>query len=285
MRNLYSQTSYGKIHALEIGNPDHDVVVFMHGFPGSHQQAAVLKEHAEALNFRVIAFDRPGYAYSDAFEKPSLKSFVLSIEEFFEDHKVKNFHIVGVSGGNPSAVSSAAHFGSRVRGLGSICGMAPIAVFPLAFTSFQRYGLGFAKNMPLNFLIPFLNFALTRFSPDDLMKRFLSTVNPSDREVLQSLAMRKVLIESMTSSRAQGSRGIVFDLKTFSTDWSNALDEIRCPYHLWHGRQDKILSYEMSVLVNERVPHSKLKLYETEGHYSLPIRRGREILTELMEER
>ncbi len=285
MRNLYSQTSYGKIHALELGNPEHDVVVFMHGFPGSHLQAAVLREHAEALKFRVIAFDRPGYAYSETFQEPSLKNFVLSTEEFFDEHKIKNFHIVGVSGGNPSAISSAAHFGSRVKGLGSICGMAPIAVFPLAFTSLQRYGLEFAKNIPRGLLIRFLNFVLTRISPDEIMKRFLTTVNLADREVLQSPGMRKVLIESMTSSRAQGSQGIVFDLKTFSSDWSKALDEIRCPYYLWHGKQDKILSFEMSILVNRRVPHSKLKLYENEGHYSLPIRCGREILTELMKER
>lgn len=285
MRNLYSQTAFGKLHAFEIGDPNHDVVIFMHGFPGSHQQAMILKDHAEALKFRVLAFDRPGYALSESFQTPSLKNFILATEEFFHEHQINDFHLIGVSGGNPSAISSAAHFGSRVKAVGSICGMAPFAAFPEVFSPFQKHGLGIAKILPNALLRRFLDFAMTRVSPDDVMKRFLKTVNQSDRDVLQSPTMKKVLMASMATSRTQGSKGILFDVKTFSTDWSTALSEIRCPYFLWHGKQDKILSYKMSVVVNEKVPHSKLKLYENEGHYSLPILRGREILTELMKER
>ena len=282
MRNLHSKTSKGNVHALDFGELHHEVLIFMHGFPGSHQQAVFLKEHAESLQFRVLAFDRPGYAFSDSVKLPNLENFAHAIEEFLDEHQIKDFRILGVSGGNPTAVACASYFKDRVIALGSICGLAPFRISRNMLTTFQKYGLTLADFLPHDPLEKILDFALSKLSPQKIMSRLVSQVDQFDREVLSTPLMRKVLVQSMETARIQGSKGILFDAKTFSTDWSPHLDQIKCPYFLWHGKKDKILSYEMSVEVNKLVKHSKLKLYETEGHYSLPIKQGREILTEFM---
>ena len=94
----------------EFGVPDGRPVVFFHGFPGSHRQAFVLKPWAAKFNLRVLSVDRPGYGFSDPRSGPDLKTFLPKLETALEKLKVGRFYLVGVSGGNPAAVSAAGYF-------------------------------------------------------------------------------------------------------------------------------------------------------------------------------
>ncbi|MGZ3722283.1 MAG: alpha/beta fold hydrolase, partial [Bdellovibrionales bacterium] len=120
----------------EAGLPGGTPLIFFHGFPGSHKQGALLEPLAHKFGLRVLAPDRPGYGYSEPLPGKGLREFILSLEVALERLGVDKFYLLGVSGGNPAAVCAAGYFGSRVLGLGSLCGMAP---YPEARDLYYKY--------------------------------------------------------------------------------------------------------------------------------------------------
>ncbi len=266
----------------EFGVPDGRPVVFFHGFPGSHKQAYVLKPWATKLNLRVLAVDRPGYGFSDPKSGDTLKKFMPNLESALDQLKIDRFYMVGVSGGNPAAVVSAGYFKDRVAALGSVCGMIPFDRDGKPhFREFHRRGLNLAKHFPRVLMRPILQKRMRSFTPENRLEFLMDWLDPADTEILKNNETRAVLIESLNLASRQGVHGLVFDIKSYSNPWPVSFNDIRCPYFIWHGQRDRILPWKFATFLNERVPHSKLKLYPGEGHYSLAMNRIEEILTDL----
>lgn len=266
----------------EFGVPDGRPVVFFHGFPGSHHQAFILKPWALTFNLRILSVDRPGYGYSHPRSGPDLKTFLTKLEVALDNLKVDRFYLVGVSGGNPAAVSAAGYFGDRVIALGSVCGLAPFTEAKEHFREFHRRGLNIARRLPGFMMRPLLENRLKKFNPERRLEFLMNWLDPADTEVLKDQETRTVLMESLNMAARQGAHGMVFDLKSYAKPWPVDFEKIQCPYFIWHGQKDKILPWQMSTFLNERVKHSKLKLYANEGHYSLAMNRVQEILSDLL---
>jgi pimeloyl-ACP methyl ester carboxylesterase len=256
--------------------------VFFHGFPGSHKQAYVLKPWAKTFNLRVFAVDRPGYGLSDPNSGHNLKKFMPNLEAALNRFNIDRFYVVGVSGGNPAAVVSAGYFKDRVAALGSVCGLIPFEPHTKKhFREFHRRGLNVAKHFPRALMKPILEKRLRNFQPEDRLEFLMEWLDPADGEILKNDETRRALIESLNLASRQGAHGLVFDIKTFAKPWPVSFQDIRCPYFIWHGQRDKILPWQMATFLNSQVPHSKLKLYPGEGHYSLAMNRVEEILSDL----
>lgn len=271
-----------KLHIFESGVSSGTPVVFFHGFPGCHKQVQFLEPHAKSFNLRVLSPDRPGYAYSQATPGKGLKHFLDDLEEELDQRGIKQFYVLGVSGGNPAAVSAASRFGERVLALGSVCGLAPYSEVPKIFDLPQQRGLMIAKNTPEFMLRPLIERFIAGWDPNVRIGEFANRLNERDRALLNDPETKKAIIESIMLARRQGAAGIVFDLKSYTSKWPADYDKIVSPYLLWHGEQDKILPAKMSEYLSSKVKHSRLKLYPQEGHYSLAIQRAEELLTDLL---
>jgi pimeloyl-ACP methyl ester carboxylesterase len=284
MRSIIHTTSQGRLHALEIGDPQAVPLLFMHGFPGCHAQIKFIDKFSHKYNVRALAFDRPGYAYSDAYtyKTSSIANFVSAVREFLEAEKIEKFYVIGVSGGNPYALAIAQAFSRRVIALGSICGLGAVREFPEAFTPFTKWGLWLAAHVPSSALQGLGDFILSNFSPEEKLDSFAQRLHPADRDILLNSEMRTVILESMQLARKQGAKGIVYDLKNYSSDWGVDYTQINCPYFLWHGEEDGILPVAMSRAMQKRIPHGRLKTFAGEGHYSVPVLRIEEILEDLL---
>jgi pimeloyl-ACP methyl ester carboxylesterase len=204
------------------------------------------------------------------------------LEIALEQKKVDRFYVVGVSGGNPAAVTTAAFFGERVLALGSICGMAPFHDAPDLFAPYQRNGFNMARRTPEFLLRTMINHFLKGFDPATKLDGMLKYLHSTDQAVLREPHVRAAMLESVELARRHGSAGVLFDLKTMSDRWPVDWSKLRCRFHLWHGERDNVLPYAMSEYVHSQVPHASLKLYPEEGHYSLPIRRAEEILKDMI---
>ena len=264
----------------ESGRPEGRPLVFFHGFPGSHRQSAFLDRHVDQFDLRILSVDRPGYGYSTPLAG-GLKGFLSSLADELNQRGIEKFFLLGVSGGNPAALCSAGFFGDRVLAVGSVCGMAPFPELQDAFLDFQRRGFKLVRWTPELFLRHAVDRLLDSFDPRERINHLMRCVDQRDREVLQRPDVYAVLIESIEMARRQGSAGIVFDLKTFSCAWPLRWEDIRAPYHLWHGERDLILSPKMSRYMHSRVPHAKLRVFPNEGHYSLPVDQAEIILSDL----
>lgn len=267
----------------DAGARDGIPIVFFHGFPGSHKQGALLVPVAERMGLRVLAPDRPGYGYSKPMSSSEgLRGFILSLERALDRLEITKFYLLGVSGGNPAAVCSAAHFGDRVLGLGSLCGLAPYPETRDLFYKFARTGFDLARRTPDFVLRLTINQLLKNFDPALKLDLMMSKLSESDRAALSGDGVREAMFESMALARRQGAAGIIFDAKTASAPWPVDFAAIKCPYTLWHGTEDTVLPHSLSEYLHGRVSHSRLKLFAGEGHYSLAFGFTEEILRDLV---
>lgn len=265
----------------EFGPSDGTPLVFFHGFPGSHRQSAVLDEWVNEFHLRVLSVDRPGYGFSPPMKTPSLVELMKRLEGELARRKIDRFFVLGVSGGNPSAVTAAAYFKDRVLALGSVCGLAPYCETPESFSKFQRRGLRLASKLPRFVLGALLNRVLKKMEPEERIDMVIGALGPRDQETLQIPTTREALIGSIDLARRQGAAGILFDLVTYTSPWPVNYSDIRCAHFIWHGNDDRILPVKMSTYLNQKVPHSKLKIFANEGHYSLPIGCMKSMLSDL----
>ena len=65
------------------------VVLFFHGFPGSHVQAKSLEKLAVKMNLGLVAVDRPGYGHSTFIRPGDYKTHLNGILELLDRLEVK----------------------------------------------------------------------------------------------------------------------------------------------------------------------------------------------------
>jgi len=263
------------------------VTLYFHGFPGSHLQAQFLEKLFVSRGWGLIAADRPGYGGTDLHTPRDTQSYIQGLTEILDYHGVKRFSILGVSGGAPMAHLMASHCSERVDKLVVVCGLATYGPHTLGhFSEFQRRGLMLAHVLPSFLLLSIANLASRFFNPAKKIEKFVKFLNSADRDVLLAPQNRDLLLASMNHARLQKAKGILWDTKLFSMDWFEKACKVenlsRFPVYYFHGGEDWLLSPEMAKSMHRQVPHSKLVIYENEGHYSLPFRRAREILDSLV---
>ena len=253
-------------------------MLFFHGFPGSHLQGIFMHDVCKKMGLRVLAVDRPGYGYSKAQPGGTLTTLNVKLERAFARLKIDRFIVVGISGGNPGAVNAAGYFKERVISLGSICGLAPFVGGGATFSPFQQRGFKMASRVPEFVMRRIFDALLKTFDPNVKIQQIMARLDPIDQEVMKKPETREIMLRSIELARLQGSAGLVFDIKNYSRVWPVDWAQIQCPYFLWHGLKDRVLSPKMSRYMHELVPGSKLFTYPDEGHYSLPLTRTAEVL-------
>jgi pimeloyl-ACP methyl ester carboxylesterase len=76
--------------------------------------------------------------------------------------------------------------------------------------------------------------------------------------------------------------GVFHDARIYAAPWGFDLGNIRVPVTLWHGREDRNFRWQLAEEVAGLIPHCTARMIDGEGHYSLIMRRHREILSDLI---
>ncbi len=266
------QGSKQKLQYAAWGDPTDRATVFFHGFPGSHLQGLAVLPFLKENRVFLIATDRPGYGGSE----PSIafNDYLDSVDELLSHLGVHTFDIVGVSGGAPWAHMMASRFWSKVGALAIVCGISSFnSETADLFGSSERRGLRLSRWVPKRIMTFVLDQVLRIASTEKGSARFVAGLDAADRRMFETEARRLLLDQSFTHAQRQGSKGIVHDLSVYRQDWLSTLCDIsqlakiRVTYY--HGLQDHILDPLMSNWMHNAVAHSKLRLFESEGHYSL----------------
>lgn len=255
----------------------------MHGFPSSHLEAVFLAEEANRQGFFLVSYDRPGYGETSV-SLSHTQSF-SRVPFLISDHLgFQKIHLIGTSGGAPTAISSALEFSERVLSLTVICGLAPYAdEFKSAFPKIFKVGFAAVEKIPEFALKKILMFPkpklkITHRAVEQIAKKVV--LAPKDYPFVQSKEFYQFIAESSKVSKMQDNAGVIADLSLFATDWWQGR-QIQVPSTFWHGRKDKVLPFKMSDKWKEKQPQICLKILEDEGHYSLPLGNAREILLEI----
>lgn len=229
----------------------------------------------------MIGVDRPGYGGSDRFTGRRFADWPRDVAALADALGVTRFAIIGVSGGGPYALASAAHLGPRVTVVSVVCGLGPLCAGggTMGLTPGQRFACGMLRLAP--WLIPFFASIMGRKlarDPESVFKYLLARVPAPDRETLAKPENRALLQASFTEAVRRGSVGITSDALLYLSEWDFKPEAIRVPVILWHGEQDTTVPACMSRDLANVLPQAQLKLLPDQGHYSLPFRYYHEIL-------
>lgn len=245
---------------------------FHHGFPGSSLQAGFIAPFTQKLDVSVCSFDRPGYGNSDFDAKIGFEQVADTVGAIARALGWKRYHQFAVSGGTPFALAA-----SSLPGTTSCSLVGPLG--PIHRREFRRH-LPLPTRLLMRLTNPLPSAWLDRpvrvwqdaFNKEpEKSLRESSVLSAKDKEILLSPANQQKLQLSMDEAFRQGPQGPHHDVRLFQRPWRFRLEQLRCPVHLWHGTDDKILPARFSELLKEMIPNSTLNMVEGEGHYSLPI--------------
>jgi pimeloyl-ACP methyl ester carboxylesterase len=270
----------------EYGDPNGMPVVFCHGWPSSRTMAELTHEAAREAGARIISLDRPGIRGSSFQLNRRLLDWPTLLEELLDGLGIERFHILAISGGAPYAYVTGWAFPERIRAIAIVSGAPPITELTdqsglwklyrwmlhchRRYPKFSRWGFRCAR--------PFLCLR----PPRRAQPLFLKLLQPCDADVLRESAMFNIFFESQREAWRASADGVLADAEIYAKPWGFALEDVKVPVRLWHGKKDRSFSFRVAEEVAKRLPNCSARYVEDAGHYSLPIRHMREILADLL---
>src|SRR5436189_2580600 len=260
----------------EYGDPTGTPVIFCHGWPSSRTMAQLADEPARALGVRIISPDRPGISGSSMQLDRKLSDWPSLVERLADDLELGEFRILAISGGAPYAYATAVAIPERVRAIAIVGGVIPFAELKgfKGLQPFYRWLLTFYRHRPqllrrLFWLArPFLSFrAPIRLRPL-LLKMLL--LRPCDAASLRDDAAFEAIFESQRRAWRGSVGGVLVDARIYAEPWGFAIEDIRVPVRLWHGKQDRAFSSHLAEGVAKRLSNCNARFIDDAGHYSLP---------------
>jgi pimeloyl-ACP methyl ester carboxylesterase len=272
----------------EYGDPTGAPVIFCHGWPSSRTMAQLADEPARSLGVRIISPDRPGISGSSMQRDRKLSDWPGLLEGLVNRLDIGEFRMLAVSGGAPYAYATAAAMPERVCAIAVVGGVIPFAELKdfRGLLPLYRWMLAFYRTRPqllrwsFHLARPFLSFrAPLRLRPL-LLKMLL--LRSCDAASLRDNAAFEAIFESQRRAWRNSAEGVMADAQIYAQPWGFAVEDVRVPVRLWHGKEDRAFAVTLAEELAKRLPNCKARFIENEGHYSLPIRCMREILQDLI---
>ena len=285
----FVQLTEGAVVAFrEYGVPNGVPVMFCHGWPSSCTMARLTDEPARDLGIRIISLDRPGISGSSLQPDRKLSDWPRVVERIVEHLGVREFRILAISGGAPYAYATAVAMPQRVQAIAIVGGVPPMAelVDGEGLLPLYRWMLALYRTRPrllrrlFHLVRPVLSLRPpVRFRP--LLLKMLM-LRQCDAESLRDAAAFEAIFESQRRAWRSSAEGVMADAQIYAQPWGFAIEDVRVPVRLWHGKEDRAFSIHLAEQVAKRVPNCKARFVDDAGHYSLPIRHMREILKDLI---
>jgi pimeloyl-ACP methyl ester carboxylesterase len=269
-------------------------VIYMHGFPSSRFEGKLWHSACTKHSIRLIAPDRPGSGRSTFQKNRRILDWPADIVELVDQLKVKEFYVLGVSGGGPYALACVKSV-PKERLLGATIASG---IFPLKFGTEGMM-------LPSRILFSVAPWAtgLTSFlfdnsmgkaarDPDpkvleDLMTKEPFKRHPGDVATMHDPTIWPIFVAMTRESFAKSSEGAGWEARLYGSDWEFELDQLylgdsKVSITLWHGTEDANCPVGMSTKANKVIAGSVLHLKESEGHMSYLFRDADEILLDLI---
>ena len=274
-----------RLEYAEYGDPGGKPVFFFHGIPGSRIFRPPCDELTAGMGVRLITIDRPGYGGSTFQPGRRVLEWPKDLLELADHLGVKKFAVAGHSGGAPYVAASAFALPDRVLAASILSGLGP-ADAPDATKGMQstnKMGLLVGRWLPW----PFWNalfglwFQDIGEHPEILFPDEPKGTCAADLEMLDRPGVREVCRESVREAFRQGTTAHAWEGRLQSRPWGFALEEIRVPFHVWHGELDVDAPISMGRTMAGKIPGCHAAICPGEGHLLL-INHWKEILKQLV---
>ena len=257
----------------EYGDPAGPPVFYMHGWPASRLEAALLP----GLRVRLIAVDRPGYGGSDPKPGRTMLDIAADVASAADELGLARFSVAGVSGGGAYALACAHALPDRVVSAAIVSAVPPPGAPGVGGDLSRLMLLG--RNPVVGRAVLALGRALLRsgrLRPPVLDGHGL---REGDRAVMTT-EMAGLLADAWREGLRRGVSGALSDARLYARPWGFPLSEITVPVGVWHGGQDTIVPVATTAAFDP-LPNATRRILPDEGHYSLALRHGHAALEAL----
>lgn len=278
--NLLTLSTGRRLAYSEFGDPHGAPAFYFHGWPSCGVQGTLMHEAGKEFRLRIISPDRPGLGGSDFHAGRRLLDWPPVLAELAAHLGFEKFHVFGVSGGGPYVLATAHAMPERLLSANLICPAPPLSLFGTR-ELFWPYRVVLMLRRHLHFLMdPVFRVGarLSRQNPDDLpMRWMLGMLNAEDQRVMRDAERLSVISEGFRQSVRQSVAHVEADADIYLYDWAFDLRDIRCPLHLWHGREDRNIPFSYAEKLAALLPNVTTHWSDTDGHYSMAIARSRDV--------
>lgn len=264
---LLSVSEWGK----RTGTP----VFVLHGTPGSRLGVAPRASLLYQLGVRLIAYDRPGYGYSDRHEDRDVASAAEDVIAIAEHLGIDEFAVVGRSGGGPHALACAALLPQRVTRAAALVSLAPRegakGMGPLWFEGMTQGNVDEYSRAAsgISHLAPGLTERSRTIhdNPGALISQLLEQVQASDLLVMSDAGIRRMLKDNYREALRQNGDGWIDDALALTKDWGFNVEDISVPVLLWHGKDDVFAPMQHSAWLAGHIPGAVLRIAPGKAHF------------------
>jgi pimeloyl-ACP methyl ester carboxylesterase len=139
---------------------------------------------------------------------------------------------------------------------------------------------------PINRSMPWIAtgmMKLTRmmFKKPWMLKKALKQMPEVDQCVLRSLGDHEAIGAMLSGSFRHGIVGAAQEFQLIARPWGFNLANIKCPVTIWQGGLDKQVPLAHANIYTKLIPNAKFTFFKQEGHLSLLVNHGEEILSSI----
>jgi pimeloyl-ACP methyl ester carboxylesterase len=250
-------------------------VMYFHGYPGSRLEGRLAAGAARRLRLRLVAPDRPGFGESTFRPGRTIGAWAADVAELADRLALRQFAVIGVSGGGPYALACAARIPERVTRVVLVGALGPLAGKPLPrdMVHLNRVALAVAARLPpLARLGIRLAAGWVRRDPERHVARMMAAAPAADRRVLADPEYRALFAASTGEALRLGGRGAAWELTLLAQRWDFRLQEVPVPVEIWQGLADNIVPSAIARQLAAALPHGAPHYLADEGHLSLIVR-------------
>ena len=262
-------------------------LIYFHGWPSSRLQARTLDALGKELGVTVYALDRPGVGQSDHHKGRVLHDMPSVIEEFASQlNLTPPFHLLGISGGGPYALATACALDSQIASTSIVSGAPPLAEFNDKREMILPYRvlLKLRPIMPaiIKPALPFTKWVASKTYQEPPLSWFVQTLAPADQKIFLEDDATLFALHSFREAFTCDAPGLITDADAYSSPWDLDYSKINHPVHFWHGTEDQNIPFKMAKYLASQVPNAIPHWLSGEGHYTVPIKYGREFLSAVL---
>lgn len=276
-----------KIGFAEYGDLDGRPLIFFHGWPSCRYQARLLHDAAKNRGVRVVAPDRPGVGLSDPLPGRGFSTISGDIAGLTDLLGFERFDLLGVSGGGPYALATAASIAPRITATAVVCGAPPLSNLADRLHLHWMYRILARLDRLRRHVVPgmlrFSQWMVDRGTHRAPMTWLLKSIPESDRRALDEIDGWDSVKSSYLEAIRNGTEFLLEDGELYLSPWDFEPELIQVPVTFWHGTADCNLPCDGARKLAARVPGAEGRWIDGEGHYSLPLHYAGQVLDRLEE--
>jgi pimeloyl-ACP methyl ester carboxylesterase len=276
-----------QISFAEFGNPQGRAVFWLHGTPGARRQIPTeARTFAARKNIRLIGIDRPGIGSSTPYQYENVLGFTDDLRTIADTLGINRFAVIGLSGGGPYTLATAAAIPDRVVMAAVLGGVAPligedgISSGLMELAKIVRPVLEVADT-PIRWVAGSLIKLIGPFGSPAL--DLYARISPDgDRNLLSRPEFKAMFLDDLLNGSRKQLAAPFADIVVFARDWGFRLEDIKVPVRWWHGDADHIVPYAHGEHAVARIADAEMYTLPGESHLA-GLGVPEDILTKILE--